>query len=492
MDSRHIRDLCEAYVAVYDDELRDELETSDSLDEDFSFVDDLSDNELTQVMESILLEGQYTLDECLDLIDYSILQEEAILSEAKPTPRQLEDRKKAREAREAQMRKSSAQAARGRTAYDVKQRLGRIGAAAGKAAENLASKARSGASRAKTYAGGVSSAVQGGAAEAGRKLTAAKEKIKGGLARIGRAAHRTATDVAAAPGIAKRAAGKVGTRLTHKAANLGAKAASGATSRLMNLAHRTYEKGGGESLRSSLKGGETSSAKAPWRGRYSGEGVGRREEVPTSRTSSTTSSSSGVRGALPPSKPRKSVTNPQRTGKHNTALRARLEMPARMQTKPVAKVDEYLEYILPYILEDFINEGHANDYDEAYEILETLNDYDFENLVESYIEENVEIEDYYDDIMNYLLDEGYAADEDSANVIMANMSEEWRKGILEKFISPYEGKPSYSNPQGLSPATRAMQKSDELQRTEPGSKRQKMQTGRSQQMNRMFQAARRA
>ena len=39
---------------------------------------------------------------------------------------------------------------------------------------------------------------------------------------------------------------------------------------------------------------------------------------------------------------------------------------------------------------------------------------------------------------------------------------------------------------------KAMQKSDELQRTEPGSQRQKMQTRRSQQMNRMFQAARRA
>jgi len=100
--------------------------------------------------------------------------------------------------------------------------------------------------------------------------------------------------------------------------------------------------------------------------------------------------------------------------------------------------------------------------------------------------------DLYDIILSYLLDEGYAETQEAAEVMMVNMSEDWRDSILEKFISPYEGKPSYNNPQGHSPATKAMQKSDELQRTEPGSKRQRMQTRRSQQLNRTFQAARRA
>ena len=100
--------------------------------------------------------------------------------------------------------------------------------------------------------------------------------------------------------------------------------------------------------------------------------------------------------------------------------------------------------------------------------------------------------DLYDVVLDHLLDEGYCDDVDSAEIIMANMSEEWLDEIVEGFVSPYKTKPTYGNPQGTSPAMKAMQKSDELQRTEPGSPRQKMQTRRSQQMNRMFQAARRA
>ena len=39
--------------------------------------------------------------------------------------------------------------------------------------------------------------------------------------------------------------------------------------------------------------------------------------------------------------------------------------------------------------------------------------------------------DIYDIILSHLLDEGYADTEESALVIMANMSEEWREGIVE-------------------------------------------------------------
>jgi hypothetical protein len=100
--------------------------------------------------------------------------------------------------------------------------------------------------------------------------------------------------------------------------------------------------------------------------------------------------------------------------------------------------------------------------------------------------------DSYNTIADYLLDEGYAHDLESADAIIASMSEEWIMDILEGFVSPYEGKPSYNDKWGYSPAMRAFRKSEELQKTEPGSKRQKMQTKRSQQLNRTFQAARRA
>jgi hypothetical protein len=120
------------------------------------------------------------------------------------------------------------------------------------------------------------------------------------------------------------------------------------------------------------------------KGRYRGAGVGRRDEViskpSTSRPSS--SSSSGVRGALPPSNSkRKGITNPQGTGKHNTALRGRLGLSSTEQTKPKATVKEY-----------------------------------------------------YDLILGYLLDEGYADSLESAEKIMVNMSEEWIDEILDEKV----------------------------------------------------------
>ena len=92
---------------------------------------------------------------------------------------------------------------------------------------------------------------------------------------------------------------------------------------------------------------------------------------------------------------------------------------------------EDLEILLPYILEDIISEGYAETYDEAYEILESLSDYDFDELVESYIEENSESYDFYDTVLEHLLDEGFADNVEDAEMIMANMSEAWIDEILE-------------------------------------------------------------
>ena len=109
--------------------------------------------------------------------------------------------------------------------------------------------------------------------------------------------------------------------------------------------------------------------------------------------------------------------------------------------------------------------------------------------------------DLYDIVSEYLVSEGFCDSHEDADVIMANMSEEWRESIVntlieEGFVSPYkaphaQGR-SMDNTGRLSPAMKAMDKSDELQRTQPGSERQKMQTRRSNQLNKMFSAARRA
>ena len=60
----------------------------------------------------------------------------------------------------------------------------------------------------------------------------------------------------------------------------------------------------------------------------------------------------------------------------------------------------------------------------------------------------------------------------------------------------FQGNPAkgetLGNPARLSPAMRAMQRSDQLQRTEPGSRRQINQTRRSNQLTRNFASARRS
>ena len=42
--------------------------------------------------------------------------------------------------------------------------------------------------------------------------------------------------------------------------------------------------------------------------------------------------------------------------------------------------------------------------------------------------------DLYDIILSYLLDEGYVKTQEQAEVIMVNMSEEWRQSIVESLI----------------------------------------------------------
>jgi hypothetical protein len=57
--------------------------------------------------------------------------------------------------------------------------------------------------------------------------------------------------------------------------------------------------------------------------------------------------------------------------------------------------------------------------------------------------------DIYDIVLSHLLDEGYATSEEAAEVIMVNMSEEWRDSILSEGEKPL-------------PYGRMMKKSDEL------------------------------
>ena len=52
-----------------------------------------------------------------------------------------------------------------------------------------------------------------------------------------------------------------------------------------------------------------------------------------------------------------------------------------------------------------------------------------------YVSENL---DLYDVISDFLVNESYCDTHKDAEIIMANMSEEWRDSILEAFVSPYK------------------------------------------------------
>jgi hypothetical protein len=132
--------IYEAYAAVYNEDLREEILT---VEEDFSFIDDLSDNELVQVMEEILSEREVTLDECFDAFDADLLSEE--------TEMQRMNRLQNKATRE----KKGAAATAGRMKSAERERVGRkhaikrLQVATSRAADNLKSNVKSKSERAK-------------------------------------------------------------------------------------------------------------------------------------------------------------------------------------------------------------------------------------------------------------------------------------------------------------------------------------------------------
>ena len=75
MDPKELRGLCEAYTAVYDEDLRDELE---EMSDDFAGIENLSDEEIDAIVEETIdemLEEGYDFDEVEEIF-------EEVLSEA--------------------------------------------------------------------------------------------------------------------------------------------------------------------------------------------------------------------------------------------------------------------------------------------------------------------------------------------------------------------------------------------------------------------------
>lgn len=409
----------EAYTAVYDDELRDELDYEKELmEDDLSFIDDLSDNELVQVMEEILSEGEYTLDECLDIFDGEYLFE----AESPVRARKRE----AREAeRRAQFQKATRPArARGRLAMQ------RLGQASSKAAENIRGKV----GRAKTLAGGAVSAVAGGAADikrgaqrkvqaAGEKIQRAKERVKGFLGRVGRAAKAGAS--AARQEFSGQAGREAEQRTQARAARRAARKAPTDTSEFERKPVKMLPSG---PQRPALPGtAEKSSRRSP-------TGMPRDRRILRAAIRHASGAQQVSQGPAAPLPPKGGSSRTETGGLRSSISRQRAFMKAREQGQKRLRKEDF-DYILETILEDLIQEGYAVNIDDAFEILEDLTETEFDTLVESYLEDEVETLDFYDDVMNYLVSEGFAETEEDATAIMANMSEGWRSEILDEILS---------------------------------------------------------
>ncbi len=378
--------LYEAYSAVYNTEIENEL------DEDFAFIDELSDIELDQVMEEIISEG-VELSECVEAFD-------EVLNEAKVTS--SDDREESSGTSKVTKGQGSVMAAKQRVAARKAQRRA-------ERVERIKSSAKRAAEKVKTTAAGAASAAAGGAAEAGRKakagaekvggkLAAAKEKLKGFI-KSGRKA---------VAGGLRKIASKVEPKEEPKA----------------DREPKTYRGEGAGRKETVGKQVKTAAKEKIKTTTYRGQGVGRKEAASSGGVSSRGGSmgSEGSKGrALPPVGKTKSGKDlsPQQRGMQTAAQNARLQK----------RLGEDFESLAEMILEDLINEGYAETFEEAFTVLESFSDYEVGEIADGYLTE--EREDLFDAILEHLVAEGYADTNNAALVIMANMSEEWRNEILE-------------------------------------------------------------
>ncbi len=408
MDSKDIRNLYEAYASVYNEDLRSDLEFS-SIDEDLTFIDDLSDNELDQVMENIFVEGEVNIDECFSALDFVLTEATVTSSEDRPSG-------------SARVTTSAQRPSRVKSISQRRQqvRVGRIAQAAQRVGQKLASPARS-----------AGTSVSSRVGQASQKVTSATQKVKGFLGKVRRAVK------AGASAAKKEFSGEAGREA--QARTIG---------RQMRRAARqqaSAERGKDTSAFSKPKSEKPSD---PWAGSAT---------KPTSRPSATTKSTkalsgTSVRAALPAGKDserraaakaklQKASAGSSARGIRFAGPKAGQSAPQRAHTgvkgalekfrKKAGLTSEQFDALLNYIFEDLVHEGYVNTPEDVFYILESLSESDVTEVVESYLFEEVETLDLYDVVLEHLIENGYADNEEAAEIIMVNMSEEWREEILE-------------------------------------------------------------
>jgi hypothetical protein len=393
--------LTEAYGELYNPRKADE-----TFYENLRFVDYLMQEEIEEVMESLLWEFMdygNNLDESYGLIqgvfsDDVILEE--VLTEARMTPRQKAERAarvgaqrqetlKQVAGQKATQRREARKAAVVRGLKKAKETVGKAASNVGSAAMGAMRDGKQAAAgayeRAKGLPGKAMAALKGLA----RKGAAAAIKSGRSAERAGKEAERTTITTTSTSGGGR---GVAPSTVTTKSISGGAKRR--ALGRIL--------KGAGKAIAGAMKSKPSRMTRGEYEERKAGRAAAARSAADTTST--------------PPSSPRRYPTEPsgQTTlftqAPKGKEVGAEVKVPSGGQrrfgakkkpkkggtqrtlnlkragySEPTVQKEDF-ELLAQYILEDFINEGYADTYEDAFEILENLSESSIVELTEMYLE----------------------------------------------------------------------------------------------------------
>jgi hypothetical protein len=401
--------LTEAYGELYNPRKADE-----TFYENLRFVDYLMQEEIEEVMESLLWEFMdygNTLDESYGLIKnaFSDVILEEVLSESRMSQQRMAQRAAERQqtlkqvaGEKATQRREARKAAVVGGLKKAKEAVGRAATGTGSAAMGAMRAGKQAAAgayeRAKGLPGKAMAALKGLA----RKGAAATIKAGRGAERAGREAERTTvtttstsgggrgvapsteTTVQKSGGAKRRALGRIIT-------GAGKAIAGAMKSKPSRMTRGEYEerKAGRAAAASASVGSVAPTApkpetKKPELGLKKLQSSGQKPVYNPAAANRSERKRTG--GALPPSTPLTPWNKgPDKSGKASTAPTTVKAERAKQIRLARTQREEY-ELLAQYILEDFINEGYADTYEDAFEILENLSEDSILELTEMYLE----------------------------------------------------------------------------------------------------------
>jgi hypothetical protein len=441
--------LTEAYGNLYNPRKADE-----TFYENLRFVDYLMQEEIEEVMESLLWEFMdygNTLDESYNLIESvfsdDVILEEALFEAVRMSPQRMAQRQAERQATLQQVSGEKAQARKEARKAAVTGALRSAGKAVQGAATGVGSaamgamragkQAAAGAyDRAKGKAGEAMAALRGVVRKGVRKGVASAYKAGRSTERAGREAERTRVTTTTTSGGGRDAAPSTQTTVEKSGgakrraigsllARAGKKLARGLQSKSTGMSRSDYEErkaGRSAAARSAVgepfsatssgrphgphqqsttrpQGPKAPAAQGPRRATSGGStpkpkpaGLGLRTLEASGKkpvynpAAANRSERRRTGGNLPPSTPLTPWNKgPDKSGKASTAPTT-VKAERGKQIRLARTQREEFELLAQYIMEDFINEGYADNYEDAFEILENLSEESILELTEMYLE----------------------------------------------------------------------------------------------------------